>query len=79
MSFWEFLLWAFIVYCVYKVFTSGTVDKVELRRALVQGMRNGFNPTLDEIIHAIDQGDVKKARAAVVALRADINNPEHMK
>lgn len=75
MTFWEFLLWAFVAYLVYAVLTSGEVDKQKLKKLLLDGMRTGFNPQYDAIIEALDANDPKKARALVVKYRAELNDP----
>lgn len=75
MGFWEFLLWVIIAYFVYKLLTSGEVDKEKLKVVLLSVMRQAFNPPLDEIIAALNDNDVKKARAAAVKFRAELNDP----
>lgn len=75
MTFWEFLLWALIAYFVYKLLTSGEVDKQKLKKLLLDGMRAGFNPQYDAIMEALNDNDVKKARALVVKYRAELNDP----
>lgn len=74
MNFWEFLLWFCIAYFVYKIMTSGTVDKHELKRVLIDNLRRAFVPPLDEIIEAIDSGDLARARRRAAKLRDDVIN-----
>jgi hypothetical protein len=75
MSFWEFLLWAFVAYLVYSLFAGGEVDKQKLKKIVLDGMRAGFNPQYDAIMEALNDHDVKKARALVVKYRAELNDP----
>lgn len=75
MGFWEFALWFVIIYFAYKVLTSGEVDKQKLKTVLLQVMRQAFNPPLDEIIAALNDNDVQKARATAVKFRAELNDP----
>lgn len=75
MGFWEFALWALIAYFVYSLMSGGEVDKEKLKVMLLNVMRQAFNPPLDEIIDALNDNDVKKARAAAVKFRAELNDP----
>lgn len=75
MGFWEFLLWVSVAYFIYKVLTAGTIPDIEkFQRGLHKALKDFVNPPLDQIIEALDEGDIKKARQLTVKFRADTND-----